>query len=95
MPTMTKAGYVPQKPAKGPAKTPKNPKKQGRKPHPERKWTVGAALILILAISLSGLILYLVYGVGSRDLGERLDAKKRWRDRFDRLTGKRKKALKA
>ena len=43
----------------------------------------------------SGLILYLVYGVGSRDLGERLDAKKRWRDRFDRLTGKRKKALKA
>ena len=59
MPTMTKAGYVPQKPAKGPAKTPKSPKKQGRRPHPERKWTVGAALILILAISLSGLILYL------------------------------------
>ena len=52
-----------------------------------------ASTVFIMIVS--GLILYLVYGVGSRDLGERLDAKKRWRDRFDRLTGKRKKALKA
>ena len=41
------------------------------------------------------MILYLVYGVGARDLSERLEAKKRWRDRFDKLTGKNKKALKA
>ena len=52
-----------------------------------------ASTVFIMIVS--GLILYLVYGVGSRDLGERLEAKKRWRDRFDRLTGKRKKALKA
>jgi iron(III) transport system permease protein len=52
-----------------------------------------ASTVFIMIVS--GLILYLVYGVGSRDLGERLDAKKRWRERFDRLTGKRRKALKA
>ena len=43
----------------------------------------------------SGLILYLVYGVGSRDLGERLEIKRRRRDRIDRLLGKNKRALKA
>ena len=52
-----------------------------------------ASTVFIMIVS--GLILYLVYGVGSRDLGERLDAKKRWRDRFDKLTGKSKKGMKA
>ena len=49
-----------------------------------------ASTVFIMLVS--GLILYLVYGVGARDLGERLEAKKRWRDRFARLTGKGKKA---
>ena len=35
----------------------------------------------------SGLILYLVYGVGARDLGERLEAKERRRRRLERLSG--------
>ena len=52
-----------------------------------------ASTVFIMIVS--GIILYLVYGVGARDLGERLEAKKRWRDRFDRLTGRSKKALKA
>ena len=52
-----------------------------------------ASTVFIMIVS--GLILYLVYGVGSRDLGERLEAKKRWRERWDKLTGKSKKALKA
>ena len=52
-----------------------------------------ASTVFIMIVS--GLILYLVYGVGARDLSERLEAKKRWRDRFDKLTGKNKKALKA
>ena len=33
----------------------------------------------------SGVILYLVYGVGARDLGERLEAKERRRRRGERL----------
>ena len=48
-----------------------------------------ASTVFIMIVS--GLILYLVYGVGARDLGERLEAKKRWRDRFEKLTGKAKK----
>ena len=52
-----------------------------------------ASTVFIMIVS--GLILYLVYGVGARDLGERLEAKKRWRDRWDKLTGKSKKALNA
>jgi iron(III) transport system permease protein len=52
-----------------------------------------ASTVFIMIVS--GLILYLVYGVGARDLSERLEAKKRWRERFDKLTGKSKKALKA
>ena len=52
-----------------------------------------ASTVFIMIVS--GLILYLVYGVGSRDLGERLEIKKRRRDRIDRLMGKNKKALKA
>ena len=52
-----------------------------------------ASTVFIMIVS--GLILYLVYGVGARDLGERLEAKKRWRERLDRLTGKSKKGLNA
>ncbi len=52
-----------------------------------------ASTVFIMIVS--GLILYLVYGVGARDLSERLEAKKRWRERFDKLTGKSRKALKA
>ena len=49
-----------------------------------------ASTVFIMIVS--GLILYLVYGVGSRDLGERLEAKKRRRALLDKLTGKSKKA---
>ena len=52
-----------------------------------------ASTVFIMIVS--GLILYLVYGVGSRDLGERLEIKKRRRDRLDRLMGKSKKGLNA
>ena len=52
-----------------------------------------ASTVFIMIVS--GLILYLVYGVGARDLGERLEAKKRWRERLDKLTGRSKKVQKA
>ena len=42
-----------------------------------------ASTVFIMAVS--GLILYLVYGVGARDLGERLEAKDRRRKRIERL----------
>ncbi len=45
-----------------------------------------ASTVFIMLVS--GLILYLVYGVGARDLSERLEARKKWRRRFERLTGK-------
>ncbi len=48
-----------------------------------------ASTVFIMIVS--GLILYLVYGVGARDLSERLESKKRWRNRFARLTGRAKK----
>ena len=35
----------------------------------------------------SGIILYLVYGVGGRDLGERLEAKARRKRILNRMTG--------
>ena len=44
-----------------------------------------ASTVFIMIVS--GLILYLVYGVGSRDLGERLDIRRRRRERWERLTG--------
>ncbi len=34
---------------------------------------------------LSGLILYLVYGVGARDLGERLAARAKYKTRFRKI----------
>ena len=46
-----------------------------------------ASTVFIMIVS--GIILYLVYGVGARDLGERLEARKRWKRRWARLTGKR------
>ena len=42
-----------------------------------------ASTVFIMLVS--GLILYLVYGVGARDLGERLEHRDKWRRRFDRL----------
>ena len=42
-----------------------------------------ASTVFIMAVS--GLILYLVYGVGSRDLAERLTAKERRRKRFKKI----------
>ncbi|MDO4973910.1 MAG: ABC transporter permease subunit [Eubacteriales bacterium] len=48
-----------------------------------------ASTVFIMLVS--GLILYLVYGVGSRDLGERLEIRDRRRKRMERLFGSRKK----
>ena len=42
-----------------------------------------ASTVFIMFVS--GLILYLVYGVGARDLGERLEARDRRRKRMDRI----------
>ena len=47
-----------------------------------------ASTVFIMVVS--GIILYLVYGVGARDLGERLEARKKWRQRWEKLTGRRK-----
>ena len=44
-----------------------------------------ASTVFIMLVS--GLILYLVYGVGARDLGERLEARDRRRKRIDRIKG--------
>jgi len=43
-----------------------------------------ASTVFIMAVS--GLILYLVYGVGARDLGERLEAKERRRRMYAKVT---------
>jgi iron(III) transport system permease protein len=45
-----------------------------------------ASTVFIMLVS--GLILYLVYGVGARDLGERLAIRERRRKRFEKLKGK-------
>ena len=42
-----------------------------------------ASTVFIMLVS--GLILYLVYGVGARDLGERLEARDRRRKRLEKL----------
>ena len=52
-----------------------------------------ASTVFIMLVS--GLILYLVYGVGSRDLGERLARKEKRRKRWEKITGKKEKAAKA
>ena len=46
-----------------------------------------ASTVFIMVVS--GIILYLVYGVGARDLGERLEARQRWRKSWAKLTGKK------
>ena len=43
-----------------------------------------ASTVFIMIVS--GVILYLVYGVGARDLGERLEARERRRRRMQKLT---------
>ena len=45
-----------------------------------------ASTVFIMLVS--GLILWLVYGVGSRDLGERLESRRKWKQRWARLTGR-------
>ncbi len=44
-----------------------------------------ASTVFIMLVS--GLILYLVYGVGARDLAERLDAKKKRKERREKIAG--------
>ena len=46
-----------------------------------------ASTVFIMLVS--GLILYLVYGVGARDLGERLERRKKRREFFARITGRK------
>ena len=48
-----------------------------------------ASTVFIMLVS--GLILYLVYGVGARDLSERLQSRAKWRARFEKLRGGKKK----
>lgn len=48
-----------------------------------------ASTVFIMLVS--GVVLYLVYGVGSRDLAERIEARNKWKKRLTKLTGKRKK----
>jgi iron(III) transport system permease protein len=43
----------------------------------------------VFIMLVSGLILYLVYGVGARDLGERLERRRKRREFWARITGKR------
>ena len=45
-----------------------------------------ASTVFIMVVS--GIILYLVYGVGGRDLGERLELRDRRRKRLERLRGR-------
>ncbi len=52
-----------------------------------------ASTVFIMLVS--GLVLYLVYGVGARDLGERLDRRARRRQRLLKLKGKSGSAVKA
>ena len=49
-----------------------------------------ASTVFIMLVS--GLILYLVYGVGARDLGERLARKEKRRKRWAKIMGKEKAA---
>ncbi|MBQ8691864.1 MAG: iron ABC transporter permease, partial [Synergistaceae bacterium] len=44
-----------------------------------------ASTVFIMLVS--GLILWLVYGLGARDLGERLEARKKWRRRWGKFKG--------
>ena len=44
-----------------------------------------ASTVFIMLVS--GLILYLVYGIGARDLAERLARRDKWRKRWDKMKG--------
>ncbi len=44
-----------------------------------------ASTVFIMIVS--GIILYLVYGVGARDLGERLERRKLWKNRWNKVKG--------
>jgi len=48
-----------------------------------------ASTVFIMIVS--GVILWLVYGVGSRDLSERLEAKKKWKNFFGKFKTKKEK----
>ena len=48
-----------------------------------------ASTVFIMIVS--GLILYLVYGIGGRDLSERLQAREKWKKRFAWLTKRSRK----
>jgi len=50
-----------------------------------------ASTVFIMLVS--GLILYLVYGVGARDLGERLERRAKWKKRLAFITGKKQKGI--
>ena len=52
-----------------------------------------ASTVFIMLVS--GIILYLVYGVGGRDLGERLALKEKRKKQWEKLTSKFKKTAKA
>ena len=52
-----------------------------------------ASTVFIMIVS--GIILWLVYGVGARDLSERLEIRKRRRERLSRLFGGNKKKLRS
>ena len=51
-----------------------------------------ASTVFIMIIS--GIVLYLVYGVGARDLGERLEIRKKRKERFAKLFGRKKEEAK-
>ncbi len=50
-----------------------------------------ASTVFIMLVS--GIILYLVYGVGARDLGDRLTLREKRRKRWEKLTGRAKKTV--
>ena len=50
-----------------------------------------ASTVFIMIVS--GIILWLVYGVGARDLSERLEAKKKRKEFFAKIFSKKKKEL--
>ena len=52
-----------------------------------------ASTVFIMVVS--GLILYLVYGVGARDLVDKLEAKRKRKERWEKLTGAFRKKQRA
>ena len=52
-----------------------------------------ASTVFIMVVS--GLILYLVYGVGARDLVDKLEAKRKRKERWEKFTGAFRKKQRA